>query len=103
MKMTDLLILRGSEEWSALYVDGKLDYAGDHYLVEEFAMERAGVTIECSDDFLRGGDTRDSVANTLEQVEEYRQKRLLREQKADKLRKQAAFLLREAQDLDGRE
>lgn len=25
----------GSEDWSALYVDGRLDKVGDHYLVDE--------------------------------------------------------------------
>lgn len=86
--MTDLLIMRGSNEWSALYIDGKLEHIGDHYVVEELAMEKAGVVIECSDDFLFGGDTRDDAAKTLTEVEVYRAARLERERKTMDLRTQ---------------
>lgn len=66
-----LVRYEGTGEWSALYVDGKLDKVGDHYLIEERISELAGVTCIQSDDFLRGGDTREDVAPTLEALEQH--------------------------------
>ena len=64
----DLVRYTGSDDWSALYVDGKLDRIGDHYLIDERISELTGVTDYSSDDFLQGGDDRDSAAQTLEEL-----------------------------------
>ncbi len=72
-----------SSEWSALYVDGKLDRIGDHYLIEERIAELLGVEMredaECND-FLRGGDGvartgGPSPAQTLAEAEAYGEER----------------------------
>lgn len=98
--MSELVILRGSQQWSALYVDGKLVRVGDHYGVDEEAMERAGIKCESTDDFMRGGRTRADVASTLSEVEEYRSRRTLAVSQAAKLRAQAADLISRAEQLE---
>jgi len=91
----------GSGEWSALYVDGKLDVIGDHYLADEHIRELCGVTVVESDDFLRGGDgvaRKDGPgpARTLDEVYAYVDDRNSRKARADRLREQAADLVAEA-------
>lgn len=100
--MTDkkLTIIRGSGDWSALYVDGKLDRVGDHYWVDERAFDLAGVEEIQSDDFLQGGDSRDSTARTLEEMSLYGEARAGKLRTAEQLRLQAAELLKEAQELE---
>lgn len=44
----DLTVLHG-EDWSALYVDGELEYAGDTYLIWEHLMSMFGATDESVD------------------------------------------------------
>lgn len=96
----ELIRYQGSDDWSALYIDGKLDRVGDHYLVDERISEIAGVMNVYSDDFLRGGDSRDDVAETTEQINEYGALRAERENRASELRVQAQRLLEEAQRLE---
>jgi polysaccharide deacetylase 2 family uncharacterized protein YibQ len=88
----------GSSEWSALYVDGKLDRVGDHYTVDERISDLTGVTVVSSDDFLRGGNSREDVAQTLEDIETYAKSAdaTAAEAKAEGLREQARALLAEA-------
>lgn len=69
--MTDYVIYSGSEEWSALYVDGKLEKYGDHYLVEEHLRLLLGVTTISSDNFLRGGNWGEDVAPTLDAIADW--------------------------------
>ena len=57
-----------AEEWSALYIDGTLDVVGDSYLVDERIAELLGVEDQSSDAFLRGGNTREDVAQTLDEL-----------------------------------
>lgn len=95
-----LVILRGSGEWSALYVNGVLDRVGDHYVTEERVYELTGVTVEQTEDFMRGGDKRADVAPTLVDVDAYRVKREETERRAAALRDQAQALLEEAVLLD---
>ena len=61
----------GSDEWSALYIDGKLDKVGDHYLIDERIQELVGVEVFDSNDFLLGGDSLSDVAETLEEIQKY--------------------------------
>ena len=72
---TRLTLHIGNEEWSALYVDGKLDTVGDHYLADDRIRELAGVEVIHGDDFLRGGNQREDVAPTLEALCEWQQVR----------------------------
>jgi hypothetical protein len=99
--MPKLEIHRGEGEWSALYVDGKLDRVGDHYLAEERVMELSGVTIVQDDAFLRGGDGVDrgdgkTVAQTLDEVNAYAAERSERQARAKRLRERAADLVHKA-------
>ena len=78
----DLVIYTGSGEWSALYRNGKLERVGDHYWVEERAFFLAGVPVIQSDDFLMGGDGRDDVAQTVDDLRRYTVKRVHNEERA---------------------
>lgn len=94
--MPELVMYRGSGEWSALYVDGTLERVGDHYYVEERIFELLSVEIVQSDDFMRGRDTREDVASTLEYLEDFRVAREAALQKADELQAEAKRLSQEA-------
>ena len=94
------VVLQGEGEWSALYVDGDLKRAGDHYLIEEELRIRLGVVTVQSNDFLRGGFTYNDVAPTLIAVREYSDLRKGREATVAQLRKEAARLLAQAAELD---
>lgn len=98
--MSSLIRYTSSGEWSALYVDGKLDRVSDHYLIDERIAQLAGVEERQSDDFLRGGDQRPDVADTVEQAEEYATEREARNAEAAKLRQQATELLAQAEELE---
>lgn len=89
----------GSSEWSAVYLDGKLQRVGDHYLAEEWLRDHFGVTEVYSDDFMMGGNDREHVAETVAQVTEYREMREAREAHAARLREEAARLVAEAEEL----
>jgi len=75
----DIVLYRGEEDWSALYVKGKLEEVGDHYWVEEKLRQLLGIEEISSDDFLRGGSQREEVAQTLEEIEVYRSARATEE------------------------
>ena len=49
----DIVLYKGSEDWSALYVKGRLVEVGDHYWVEEKLHQLLGIDEISSDDFLR--------------------------------------------------
>lgn len=69
------IVRYNAEEWSALYVDGKLDRVGDAYLVDERVGEILGVQVISGDegeDFLRGGNTREDVAQTLTDISDWK-------------------------------
>lgn len=87
------------EEWAACYVDGRLAVVGDSYLAEEKAFELLGVKQVSDDSFMRGQRSRDGVAQTLQEVEEYRTRRTERERQASALEVEASRLLREADAL----
>lgn len=97
----DIVLYRGEEEWSALYVRGKLAEVGDHYWVEEKLHQLLGIDEINSDDFLRGGNSREDVAQTLEEIEAYRIRReeTSAEAEAEGLLQQAAELIRRAREV----
>jgi hypothetical protein len=95
-----LLVCDGQGEWSALYVNGRLDKIGDHYLIDERIRELAGVITLQTDDFFRGGNSRDEAAQDLDDLRQYRQAREFREQQIAKLRAQADQLLQKAVELE---
>lgn len=86
------VIYQGDNEWSALYVDGTLDRVGDHYLVDERLRELLGVETVQSDDFMRGGDSREHVAPTLHDLYLWSENRDALHREAQALREQAAAL-----------
>jgi hypothetical protein len=87
MKLT---LFRGTRELSALYADGKLDKYGEHEKVYERAAELAGVEVQWSDDFLRGGST--DAAPTVAEITAYQADRAERAARAAELRRQASEL-----------
>jgi hypothetical protein len=91
----------GSNEWSALYVDGKLDIVGDHYLIDDRIMVLTGVEEIPSEDFMRGGNSRQDVAPTLDALATYQIENGAKEQEAQAqaLRDQAAALIAQADAL----
>jgi hypothetical protein len=91
-----LLVLSGEDEWSALYVDGKLYQVGDHYLIDERIRELTGVVTVHTEDFMRGQDTREGVAPDVEAVLRWTASREAAETQAADLREQARKLLEEA-------
>jgi len=103
----EVVVYEGSQEWSALFVNGERRQIGDHYLTDEAIRELFGVKTIQSDDFLLGGDGsgRDGTpppARTLAEVEAYTAERTAREVRAGELRAEAARLVAEANALDGR-
>lgn len=89
----------GPNDWSALYVDGELDRVGDHYLIEERIAELCDVELRDGDEFLLGSNRKVDTAQTLEEIEDYINNQYEREEQAEKLRRQAAELLRQAEEL----
>jgi hypothetical protein len=99
-KNSELVVYSGSGEWSALYIDGKLDRVGDHYLIDERIRELYSVVTIHSDDFMRGGDQRSGVAIDLAEIRQYRQQREMNEAAARKMVEQAQELIDRAKELD---
>lgn len=95
-----LVVYRSEGEWSALYVDGRLNRVGDSYLIDERVLELLGVEERHSDDFLMGQDTSKGCAQTLTELEKYREAREAREAEAARLRAEADELLERAATLD---
>lgn len=95
--MSKYVVYEGSDEWSALYVDGTLDRVGDHYLIDERLRALFGVTEVTSDAFLRGGTHREDVAPTLDAIKDYE-----RQQATDALATAEAERQEEIQQLQAR-
>ena len=96
------VIYQGSDDWSALYEDGKLVRVSDHYLIEEELHSRLGIEVVQSDDFLRGGNQRANAASTLTELQAYSDERQACEAEAAALEAQAAELRRRAATLTGK-
>lgn len=88
-----------AEEWAALYVDGKLDYVGDQYNVDERIATLAGV-VDRRGDFLLGGNSRDDAAQTVDKITEYESAKEDRLRQAEALKEQARALIAEAEALE---
>ena len=96
--MTSYVRYQG-EEWAALYIDGKLDTVGDSYLSDERIAQILGVEEHSDDAFLRGGNSRSDVAQTLDELHAYVNEREDKLARAAELRAQAAALEAEAATL----
>jgi hypothetical protein len=101
----DIVVITAGE-WSALYVDGKLDQVGDSYLADDRIRELYGITDISERDGARfvlpRGCHREDVPDTLEGAQaQIRAGELMLEQAADK-RSRAAVLLMEADKLEGK-
>lgn len=99
----ELIVYRSEEveEWSALYVDGKLDRVGDSYLIDERIQQLTGV-ISREGNFLLGGNHRDDVAQTVEEITAYENAREAENNEAARLEAQAAELIAQAERLRGK-
>jgi hypothetical protein len=69
--MTSYVVYEGSEDWSALYVNGKLALVSDHYLIDEKIRQIFNVETIQSDSFMRGGDYASDVAPTIDDIRSY--------------------------------
>lgn len=87
-------------EWSALYVDGKLEEVGDTYYVTERTLALLGVREVSDSGFMRGQTRREGVAKTLDEVEEYAEQRKKDLDTAEALRVEAARLIAGAERLE---
>lgn len=97
---TEIVVYEGSDDWSALYVRGELLEVGDHYWVQEKLLQVLGIETIQSDDFLRGGNERSDVAQTLDELEEYRGGQLAREA-ASRVAEAEAKVAEAQRELDG--
>lgn len=70
--MADFVVYQGGDDWSALYRDGELVIAGDHYLIDERIRQFLGVQTIESDEFLRGGNSREDVAPDLIAIDDWK-------------------------------
>lgn len=87
-------------EWSALYVDGKLEVVGDTYLSEERVMKICGVVQHQDNrDWIGPDGSRESVAASTDEIEDRRIRRERREEEAEALEEQAKGLLAQAKVL----
>lgn len=82
MENMDLRLYK-DEEWSALYVNGKLECVGDHYLADERLRAIMGVKEFDDNSFMRGGNHREQVAQTVEELEAYQDERDAERQQSD--------------------
>jgi len=89
-----------SDEWTAVYLDGKLIRVGDHYLADEWLREYVGVKTVQDDAFFRGGRDRAHVAPTLADLYAYVEARQARLDRAAALREEAERLESEADALE---
>lgn len=99
---TIVVVFQGSQEWSAVYLDGELQKIGDHYTIDEWLRAHFNVITVQADDFLRGQDTAEGSAQTLSEAIEYAKLREERLAEAKSLRNEAARLLASAEILETR-
>lgn len=95
----NLVVYQGDNEWSALYVDGKLHKVGDHYLVDEAIRSLLEIKTIYSNDFMRGGSSASGVAQTLDEAESYGVEREEDERVLDSLEQQAKELSQRIKEL----
>lgn len=100
MSEKKVTIYEGPGEWSAVYLGDALQRVGDHYLADEWVRVHFGVETIQSDDFMRGGDTRDDVAPTLTDLHAYADDQRARKNWANELRAQAQSLIERAKQVE---
>lgn len=103
--MTDpksVVVYRGTESFSAIYIDGILEDAGDDSLVQETLEHVLGIRTVRSDDFLQGGQSREDVASSLAEIEEYQELKRRGEAEPQLLERYADELEEESAILEGR-
>ena len=102
--MTDksYVIYQGSDDWSALYEDGKLVTVGDHYLIDEKLHDLLGIPVVQSDAFMQGGNQYKDVAQTLEAVRAFERQETAAHEAAEKLREDARRLRAQADALENK-
>lgn len=83
------------EEWTAVYLDGKLVTVGDSYYADEWLQKRCGVVQVYDDAFMRGGTDYDSVAQTLQEIEDYKMERYNKVKEIEQLKARIAELEKE--------
>lgn len=98
--MTDSIEFHQYDDWTAVYLNGNLVRVGDSYLADEWLQSRFGVKVVQDDAFLRGGNSRDGVAQTLDELAAYRAERDERHATAARLRAEAQALLERASEMD---
>ena len=98
--MPDIQFHRDGGEWTAVYLDGELERVGDHYLADEWLHDYAGVKVVDDSGFMRGGNSYNDVARTLNEVHEYMRSREDKLAEAASLRAQAAEFLQRATELE---
>jgi hypothetical protein len=81
-----------ADEWTAVYVHGKLVRVGDTYLADEWLQELVGVRHVSGGGFLRGQRRRDGVAKTLEEISEYEEERNRKLEELARLKKRISDL-----------
>lgn len=100
--MADLEIHYDSNgEWAALYVDRKLDTVGEHYTVEEAAMQLAGVKQVHDSPFLQGCGRVEHAANTLDEIAAYKRRMATRETRVLRLVEERSRIDKEIERLKG--
>ena len=89
------------EEWSAVYLDGKLVRVGDSYLADEWIRTRFGVKTVQDNAFMRGQTMSEGVAKTLDEVQDYAKARQERLDRVATLRAEAQRLEDETRQIEG--
>ena len=69
--MSDKFVMYSDGERCALYRNGKLVAAGDHYYSYDYLLSYLEVDHRYSDDFLMGGRYREDIPRNLSDVERY--------------------------------
>ncbi len=89
------VILRGENDWSALYVDGDIDQYGDHSTIDERIRQLHGVEVRHGEVWYREIDALNfTIAQTLDEVKEWNEERVAAQIKIDKLLGEADSLRR---------
>lgn len=86
-------------EWTMVYLNGELQWAGDHYLADEWLQERCGVTVVEDEDSVSVPDGHNAL-ETLDEARAALDARAARHAEADTKRVRARRLLAEADALD---
>jgi hypothetical protein len=86
----------GDADYSALYVDGVLDTFDTHAVVKERIAQLVNVEEYNSNYFLLGGDSKEDVAGTTAEIDQYAADKHELEREAADLRRRADELMARA-------